>query len=75
MFKPLMRYLRNFSKASDIDKYEPIYGLPRHSLQEWLSKNPLLKKDYENELLARSLQRRTDHEMRVNDQRLLDVTE
>lgn len=75
MFKTLMRYLRRSSKARDVDKGDPIYGLPKQSLQDWLSKNPLLKKDYESELLARSLQRRTNHKVRVNEQRLLDDKE
>ena len=64
MFKSLMLYLGNFSKTSELDKYEPIYGLPRRSLQEWLSYNPLLKKDYEAELLARSLPNRAVHDKR-----------
>lgn len=58
MIKYLMRFLGLIAddrEDSELDKFEPIYGLPRRSLDEWLSRNPALKKDYEAKLRARTL--------------------
>lgn len=41
------------------DEFEPIYGLPKRSLDEWLSRNPALRKDYDAELLIHSRQCRS----------------
>jgi hypothetical protein len=35
------------------DQYDPIYGLLYSALDEWLSRNPKLKEDYQAELRAR----------------------
>lgn len=54
MVKSLLRFLGIVKDTRGLDKFEPIYGLPTRSLDEWLSRNPALRKDYEAELLARS---------------------
>lgn len=62
MIKCLMRFLGIIAddrEDTELDNFEPIYGLPKRSLDEWLSQNPALKKDYEAELRARSLHRRS----------------
>jgi hypothetical protein len=53
MFKSLFGFFRIGADSSELDKFEPIYGLPKRSLDEWLSRNSLLKKEYEIELVAR----------------------
>ncbi|MCA9147205.1 MAG: hypothetical protein KDB05_30725 [Planctomycetales bacterium] len=62
MIKYLMWFLGLIAddrEDSELDKFEPIYGLPRRSLDEWLSRNPALKKDYEAKLRAHSLGNRS----------------
>jgi hypothetical protein len=53
MFKSWFRFFGIGAHSSELDKFEPIYGLPKRSLDEWLSRNPLLKQEYEIELVAR----------------------
>ncbi len=53
MFKSLFRVFGIGADESELDKFEPIYGLPKPSLDEWLSRNPELKKKYDIELAAR----------------------
>ncbi|MDB5310451.1 MAG: Lactate 2-monooxygenase [Gemmataceae bacterium] len=36
----------------DVD-YDPVYGLPRHAVEEWLARNPQLREEYEAALHAR----------------------
>jgi GrpB-like predicted nucleotidyltransferase (UPF0157 family) len=28
-------------------EYEPVYGLPRRAVEEWLARNPRLREEYE----------------------------
>lgn len=50
----MIRFFTTDSDSMDSSKFEPIYGLPKRALAEWLSRNPTLKAEYEKELLARS---------------------
>ena len=54
MIKSLLRFCGIVNDKTELDQFDPIYGLPTRSLDEWLSRNPALKKDYEAKLLARS---------------------
>jgi hypothetical protein len=54
MLKSLLRFFGIVKDNSDLDNFDPIYGLPKRSLDEWLSRNPTLKTKYESELMARS---------------------
>jgi hypothetical protein len=54
MLKLLLRFFGIVKGNSELDNFDPIYGLPKHSLDEWLARNPTLKKKYESELMARS---------------------
>ncbi|MCA9212935.1 MAG: hypothetical protein KDB27_07720 [Planctomycetales bacterium] len=61
MIKCLMRFLGTSADAREdreLNKFDPIYGLPKRSLDEWLSRNPSLKRDYEAKLRARALRNR-----------------
>src|SRR5690606_3629285 len=49
-----------------LDQFEPIYGLPTRSLDEWLSRNPARKKVYEAELLNRSRRSCSARDKRLN---------
>jgi hypothetical protein len=52
MRNALLRFLGS-RRAKELSRFEPIYGLPRRSLDEWLARNPQLRKEYEIELAAR----------------------
>jgi len=34
---------------------DPIYGLPRHSVEQWLARNPRIREEYDAELRRRKL--------------------
>jgi hypothetical protein len=53
MFQSLLRFFGLAKKSSELE-FDPLYGLPRQSLEGWLSRNPKLKKDYASQLAARS---------------------
>jgi hypothetical protein len=53
MFQSLFRFIGIDSSSTELDKFEPIYGLSKRSLDDWLARNPKLKDDYERELTAR----------------------
>jgi len=53
MLRSIIRFLGLGTESTESDKFEPIYGLPKRSLDEWLSRNSRLKMDYERELVAR----------------------
>jgi hypothetical protein len=53
MFKSLLRFFGLVNGKSDTDNFDPLYGLPKQSLDEWLSRNPTLKREYASELAAR----------------------
>jgi hypothetical protein len=41
--------------SAEQSPYEPVYGLPRRAVEEWLARNPRLKEEYEVlEWLARN---------------------
>jgi hypothetical protein len=54
MFKSLLRFFGLVNENSEADNFDPLYGLPKQSLDEWLSRNPMLKREYASELAARS---------------------
>src|SRR4051794_33343579 len=53
MIKSLLRFFGIIKDEGALDQFEPIYGLPTRSLDEWLSRNPGLQKEHEKELKAR----------------------
>jgi hypothetical protein len=55
MLKSLFRFFGIAKESAELDKFDPIYGLPKRSLEEWLSRNPTLAKEYKAKLTARSL--------------------
>ena len=54
MFKWLLRFFGNVQVTPQLDEFEPIYGLPWASFEEWISRNPTLRKEYEAKLMVRS---------------------
>lgn len=64
MFRRLLKLL-GFSRDDPIPQpeYDPVYALPRRSLEEWLARNPQLRKEYEvQEWLARNPSLRREYE-------------
>ena len=59
MFNALLCCLGFRTDRTKLEAFEPIYGLPKRSLDEWLSRNPQLKKEYDIELAARLRQDRS----------------
>ena len=55
MLKSLLRYFGIINESVEQDTFDPIYGLPKGALEEWLSRNPTLSKKYNAKLRARSL--------------------
>ena len=53
MLRSMTRLLGLGTEPTELDQFEPIYGLPKRSLDEWLSRNPQLKRHYDEELAAR----------------------
>ena len=47
MIESLSRLLGIAADERELDNYEPIYGLPNHSLDEWLARNPILRQEYD----------------------------
>lgn len=58
MFKSLLRRLGIMNGTLEPNKFDPIYGFPTRSIDEWFARNPKLKADYDAELAARSLRTR-----------------
>jgi hypothetical protein len=56
MLKAMLDYLEMGGHSSKMEDFEPIYGLPRQSLDDWLARNQPLKKEYDK-VLADRLQR------------------
>ncbi len=54
MFKSLLRYFGITKESEEQDKFDPIYGLPKRALQDWLSRNPTLSIEYNAKLRDRS---------------------
>ncbi len=54
MIESLLRFCGIVKDKERLDEFESVYGLPVRSLDEWLSRNPALKKDYAAKLLSRS---------------------
>jgi hypothetical protein len=48
--------LVGLSNGSDFtrDEYDPVYGLPRRAVDEWVARNPTLKTEYAAVLRARA---------------------
>lgn len=64
MIKTFRRWLGSTVDSSDADRFEPIYGMTMRSRNEWLSRNPRLKEDYNATLFARSRHIRSDRARR-----------
>jgi hypothetical protein len=47
------RFGKNGRSTSPDGEYEPVYGLPRHEVEQWLERNPHLREKYEAELQER----------------------
>jgi hypothetical protein len=55
MFKWLLRLFGTDHVTRQLDEFEPIHGLPKASFEEWMSRNPTLRKEYDAKLKARAL--------------------
>lgn len=55
MLQSMLRFFGIRKDKKKSEDFDPIYGLPKQSLDDWLSRNPSLRKQHEAELLARSL--------------------
>jgi hypothetical protein len=56
MWREWLRLIGLSDSADPIgDQYDPVYGLPRRSLEEWLARNPDVKDEYEAELRRRAV--------------------
>ncbi len=55
MFKSLLRFFGLAKENSRLDNFDPLYGLPKQSLDDWLSRNPKLKREYARKLAARGI--------------------
>jgi hypothetical protein len=56
MFNKIVRIFQRTKPNHERDKYEPIYGFPREAVEEWLSRNPQLKVQYDQRLRVRTVQ-------------------
>lgn len=65
MLKSMYRVFGIGTDPVELNKFEPIYGLTKRSLDEWLSRNPELRKRYESELAARLQRSRPAHTVRT----------
>jgi hypothetical protein len=52
--------------ASLHTEYEPVYGLPKRAVEEWLARNPQLNEEYEAQLRQRTLALKGGEEVRGN---------
>jgi hypothetical protein len=59
MLKSFLRFLGIVKDKRRRDESDPIYGYPKRSIDDWLSHNPVLKKEYEAKLRIRSSRSRT----------------
>jgi hypothetical protein len=55
MLKSLFRFFGFAKESVALEKFDPIYGLSKRSLEEWLSHNPALAKEYNAKLKIRSI--------------------
>lgn len=52
--------------APSSTEYDPVYGLPKRAVREWLARNPRLREEYEvQEWLVHNPPLREDHERTV----------
>lgn len=58
MIRKLLRWLGLLNAEADSGRFEPVYGLPKWSLEEWLSRNPALRENYAADLARASKSRR-----------------
>ena len=58
MWKSFLRAFGIEDRKELEEQFDPIYGLPYPALDEWLSRNPKLKEEYDAELRARLRTRR-----------------
>jgi len=54
MIKALRRWFGSMADTSELDRFEPIYGMPKQTFDAWIAHNPKLKKSYNAKLSARS---------------------
>jgi len=78
MIRELLRWFGLFKADAGYEKFEPVYGLPKQSLQEWLSRNPSMRERYAADLARASKGRRRNYkedrdEMVLDNRRLMSV--
>ena len=66
MIKSLLRFCGIVEDEMELDQFDPIYGLSKRSLDEWLSRNSALMKKYQAELLTRSRRGWSARDKRIN---------
>lgn len=54
MIKNLLRRLGFLNAEPYSGRFEPVYGLPKQSLEEWLSRNPSMRERYADDLARAS---------------------
>ena len=50
MIRALLRMFGLVDSDADPAKFEPVFGLPKRSLDEWLSRHPSMRERYDAEL-------------------------
>jgi len=50
MLTSLLRFFGFAKETAELSKFEPVYGLTKEALDEWLARNPLLRQEYEAKL-------------------------
>lgn len=58
MLNLLRRLVGAHTARNAADEFDPLYGLSKRSLDDWLSFNPQMRAEYESKLNARSLRAR-----------------
>ena len=58
MLSLLRRLVGAHTARNAADEFDPLYGLSKRSLDDWLSFNPQMRAEYESKLNARSLRAR-----------------
>ena len=46
MIKTLRRWFGLMVDTSELDRFEPVYGMPKQAFDAWIARNPKLKKGY-----------------------------
>ena len=78
MIRKLLRWFGLVNAEAGYEEFEPVYGLPKRSLEEWLSRNPSMRERYAADLARASRGRRRNYkedreEMVLDSRRLMSV--